>query len=139
MTSNLGSDKWRAGTKSEEVASEIMEIVRQTFRPEFINRLDQIVLFESLTPAMMEQIVAIQLKRVQQRLAKQDIKLEVKSTAQKLLAKQGYDPVYGARPLKRLIQEKILDPLALLMVEGQVKDGDQVQVAVEKNRLKLSH
>jgi ATP-dependent Clp protease ATP-binding subunit ClpB len=138
MTSNLGSDKWKENVKTEAVANEVMEIINQTFRPEFINRLDQIVLFERLSPAMMAKIVEIQLKRVTTRLQKQKIALIFSQKVKEFLAKEGYDPTFGARPLKRAIQEKVLNPLALLMVEGKIKEGQKVRVGLEKGKIILT-
>jgi ATP-dependent Clp protease ATP-binding subunit ClpB len=139
MTSNIGSKKWEVGSgkSTEEIASEIMELVKSTFRPEFINRLDQIVLFESLTPRMLDKIVEIQLKRVKKRLKKQKISLKISQRVKKILAQEGYEPAFGARPLKRAIQERILDPLALLMVEGKIKEGDLVKIGVKKEKIVL--
>lgn len=139
MTSNLGSEKWAEGKNQSvgEIRDEVMQEVKSTFRPEFINRLDQIILFESLRSEDLAQIVAIQLARVQKRLAKQKIELEVSPETQKLLAKLGYDPAFGARPLKRVIREKILDPLALLLVKNEAAEGDRLKVGVEKEKIVL--
>ncbi|HUW21954.1 MAG TPA: AAA family ATPase [Candidatus Bathyarchaeia archaeon] len=135
MTSNLGSDLWLEKKEPEEIEDRMREIIRKSFRPEFINRLDQIVLFESLTLGMLEKIVEIQLERVEIRLKKQKIRLKFSQEAKKILAKEGYDPVFGARPLKRAIQETILNPLASLMVNGQVNEGDRVLVSTEKGKI----
>lgn len=114
------------------------EEVRKTFRPEFINRLDQIILFNELTPKMLNEIVKLQLKRVTKRLAKQKIKIEVSQEAKQLLAKKGYDPEFGARPLKRVIQDLILDEVAMMIVEGRVKEGDKVKVEVKNGQIKVN-
>jgi len=141
MTSNLGSEiirQYAEGKKSkEEMEREVREIIDHSFKPEFINRLDQIVLFESLNEKHIEQIVDLQIKQVERRLADQRIKIEVTPEAKKWLAKHGYNPVFGARPLKRLIQSKILDPLAMMIVEGKVKEGARVVITVKKGELKL--
>ncbi|MEA3355496.1 MAG: AAA family ATPase, partial [Patescibacteria group bacterium] len=121
MTSNLKDEK----------------SVRKTFKPEFINRLDQIIVFDPLTPKMLEKIVTIQLKKVNQRLKNQNLKLKVTDKAKDYLAKLGFDPVFGARPLKRIIQNKILDPLSLMIIENQVKEGSIVIVDINKDKLTL--
>jgi len=107
--------------------------VKKTFRPEFINRLDQIIVFEALTPRMLEQIVELQLERVNQRLSLQGLTLKWTDLAKAHLAKAGYDPVYGARPLKRLIQDKILDELSLRIIEGKFKPGDMIKIDLAKD------
>jgi ATP-dependent Clp protease ATP-binding subunit ClpB len=112
--------------------------VRKTFRPEFINRLDQIVVFNSLTPAMLDKIVELQLSLVEKRLARQKIKTRVTDEAKKLIAKKGYNPEFGARPLKRVIQNVILDDVALMIVERKLKEGDQVKVAVKNGQIKVN-
>ena len=114
-----------------------LEAVKKRFPPEFVNRLDKVIVFSPLTPAMMEKIVELQLKRVEKRLKKQKITLEVSSQAKKYLAKKGFDPEYGARPLKRLIQEAVLNPLALKIVEGKIKEGKKVLVDVDQKGIVL--
>lgn len=141
MTSNLGSEiirQYAEGKKTkEQMEQEVREVINHSFKPEFINRLDQIILFESLTEKHIEQIVELQIKQVEQRLANQQIKIEVTSEAKKWLAQKGYDPVFGARPLKRLIQSEILDPLAMMIVEGKVKEGSKVEVILNQKTQKL--
>jgi ATP-dependent Clp protease ATP-binding subunit ClpB len=107
------------------------------FRPEFLNRIDEIVRFRSLTEADIERIVAIQLRHLKGRLAERRLGLEVSDEAMAWLARRGYDPDYGARPLKRLIQRKISDPLALALLEGRFSDGHTVQVDVAGDDLAL--
>jgi len=114
---------------------QIEEEVKKTFPPEFINRLDQVILFDRLTPEMMGKIVGLQLKKVEQRLLKQNIKLELTDEVKNHLAKLGYDPEFGARPLKRLIQNLILDPLALKIVEGKIKEGQTIKLKLEKDKI----
>lgn len=139
MTSNLGSEKWarKDGKLTEKVKEEVWEDVQKTFRPEFINRLDQIVLFEPLTPEMLKKIVDLQLEKVQQRLEEQKITLKVSDEAKKLLAREGYDSTFGVRPLKRVIQSQILDELALQVVEGKIKEGNIVKVGVKNGKVVL--
>jgi ATP-dependent Clp protease ATP-binding subunit ClpB len=106
-----------------------MEAVRAHFRPEFLNRLDDMIVFDRLTRADMTGIVTIQLRRLEKRLAARKIALELDEGARKWLADEGYDPVYGARPLKRVIQRQLQDPLAEMILAGEVKDGDTVHVS----------
>jgi ATP-dependent Clp protease ATP-binding subunit ClpB len=106
-----------------------MEVVRAAFRPEFLNRLDEILLFHRLDRAHMAAIVAIQLELLSEILAQRKIALSLDDGARAWLAERGYDPVYGARPLKRTIQRELQNPLAGLILEGRVADGESVQVS----------
>ena len=131
MTSNLGSHLIQEmGTKApyDEVKKAVMELVGQHFRPEFINRIDDSVVFHSLTEAQIESIAKIQIGNLQQRLTQQDITLTVAPDALKYLAEVGFDPVYGARPLKRSIQQKLENPLAQALLTGKFKSGDSIKV-----------
>jgi len=133
MTSNLGSEilaNQPEGEDSSAVRGQVMEIVRMTFRPEFVNRLDDILLFHRLTRAHMTGIVEIQLGRLQALLADRKIKLVLDEAAKAWLGDAGYDPVYGARPLKRVIQNRLQNPLAQLILEGTITDGETVRVSV---------
>lgn len=112
--------------------------VKKTFRPEFINRLDQIIVFSPLTPAMIQKITDLQMARVAERLQKQKIKLKVSEEAKKLLAEKGYDPEFGARPLKRVVQDLILDEIALLIVEKKLKARETVEVSVKNGEIKIN-
>jgi ATP-dependent Clp protease ATP-binding subunit ClpB len=112
-----------------------MEDVRRAFRPEFLNRLDEILLFSRLSRANMTDIVEIQLKRLRKLLADRKVELKFDNRALQWLANRGYDPVYGARPLKRVIQRSLQNPLATLLLEGKVKDGDTVEIGVENGEL----
>jgi ATP-dependent Clp protease ATP-binding subunit ClpB len=105
-----------------------MEAVRAHFRPEFLNRLDDMIVFDRLTRADMDGIVEIQLKRLEKRLAARKISLDLDASARQWLADEGYDPVFGARPLKRVIQRSLQDRLAEMILAGDVKDGDTVHV-----------
>jgi ATP-dependent Clp protease ATP-binding subunit ClpB len=111
----------------------VMDEVRMRFRPEFLNRIDEIILFKRLERAQMGVIVEIQLKRLDRLLAARNISMELESRAKGELAKRGYDPAWGARPLKRVIQKDVQDPLARLILEGRVKDGDRVVVTFDGN------
>lgn len=138
MTSNLGQEGRR--NKEEGIRNEdkIMLQLQKTFKPEFLNRIDQIVLYEPLTKKQLSKIVDIELSKVQNRLTEQQIKLEVSEEVKKYLAKNGYDPVFGARPLKRLIQDEILDQLALMMIEGKVKEKTTVNVKLVSGKIRLN-
>jgi ATP-dependent Clp protease ATP-binding subunit ClpB len=132
MTSNLGSEvlaTQMAGQDSAAVREEVMEVVRAHFRPEFLNRLDEILLFHRLTREHMGGIVAIQLGRLKAMLGDRDITMDIDQAAVDRLADAGYDPVYGARPLKRAIQRDLQNPLAMLILEGRVNDGQTVTVS----------
>jgi ATP-dependent Clp protease ATP-binding subunit ClpB len=137
MTGNLGSQIIREEKDENVIKEKITELMKQTFRPEFINRLDQVIVFSPLSQKQLEQIVDIQLKIVEKRLEKQNIKLDVTQSARKLLAQEGFDPDFGARPLKRTIQDKILDELALQIIEGKVKEGETVTVDAPKGKIEL--
>jgi len=138
LTSNLGSDILAAlleGQPSEVAREPVMEVVRRAFRPEFLNRLDEIILFNRLGRGEMRRIVDIQLKQLQKLLDERKIVLEVDEQAKTWLADTGYDPVYGARPLKRVIQRHLQNPLATMLLSGAVKDGDTVSVTVRDGQL----
>jgi len=131
LTSNLGSDILAAQKEGEDVRlaeAGVMARVREHFRPEFLNRLDEIVLFRRLQRVDMASIVTIQLKRLEALLAERNIRIDLDQSARHWLAEAGYDPVYGARPLKRVIQRNLQNPLAGLILEGAVKDGDTVKI-----------
>jgi len=129
MTSNLGAEYLAEGGDVEEVREQVMDVVRSRFRPEFLNRLDEILLFHRLTREQMDAIVDIQLERLQALLAGRQIAVELDPAARTWLADAGYDPVYGARPLKRIIQRNVQDPLAELILQGRVADGETVKVS----------
>jgi ATP-dependent Clp protease ATP-binding subunit ClpB len=134
MTSNIGSRHFAEEVLDPEaVRRHVLEDLRRHFRPEFLNRVDEIIIFHSLTMDHISQIVDIQLKRVEQRLAEQKIILTLTPAAKALLAREGYDPVFGARPLKRVIQKKILDALSLEILAGRFKEGDKIQADVDKS------
>ncbi|MBP32729.1 ATP-dependent chaperone ClpB [Methylobacterium sp. 092160098-2] len=131
MTSNLGSEylvNQPAGEDTDAVRDEVMGVVRGHFRPEFLNRVDEIILFHRLARSEMGAIVEIQLGRLQKLLDERKITLEVDEEAKTWLADKGYDPAYGARPLKRVIQKNVQDPLAELVLSGKIHDGEKVPV-----------
>ena len=138
MTSNLGSEYLAGqgeGDDVEAVREPVMGVVRAHFRPEFLNRLDEIVLFHRLKRSEMGAIVEIQLKRLEALLEDRKIVLTLDDGAKRWLADKGYDPVYGARPLKRVIQRQVQDPLAERILAGSVKDGDAVEITAGSDRL----
>jgi ATP-dependent Clp protease ATP-binding subunit ClpB len=131
LTSNLGSEYLAAlpeGADVGEARGQVMEAVRQAFRPEFLNRLDEILLFRRLTRKDMTAIVDIQLRRLQKLLDERKITLKLDDAAKRWLANAGYDPGYGARPLKRVIQRELQNPLATQILEGKIHEGDAVHV-----------
>ena len=114
---------------------QVMDVVRTAFRPEFLNRVDEIVLFHRLKRADMGAIVDIQMQRLEKLLEERKIVLELDETARDWLSERGYDPAYGARPLKRVIQREVQDPLAERILLGQVKDEDRVKISGGTDRL----
>ena len=136
MTSNLGSSEIQEmiGESRESVKNAVMTEVREHFRPEFINRIDEIVIFNSLGSEAIRRIAAIQLKSLQARVAAQDVTLEVTDEAMAELAEVGFDPHYGARPLKRAIQDRIENRLAMVMLEGSAGPGDTIRVGAKDGR-----
>ncbi len=141
MTSNLGSQRIQELGGEENYASmkaEVMEIVSQQFRPEFINRIDDVVVFHSLAPEHLTRIVDIQLRYLHDRLSERDMALHLDDAAQERLAKAGYDPVYGARPLKRAIQQQLENPLAQQILDGSFGPGDTIHVSVGAEGLEFA-
>ncbi|MFT4547727.1 MAG: ATP-dependent Clp protease ATP-binding subunit ClpB [Verrucomicrobiales bacterium] len=126
MTSNVGSQFITDESDSDKREGLVMGALRDSFRPEFLNRIDETIIFDRLDVEMIKQIVQIQLARVVKRLEKKGLALELSDEASAIVAKEGYDPVYGARPLKRAIQHLILDPLSMAVLEGRFKDGDTI-------------
>ncbi|MEM6354519.1 MAG: ATP-dependent chaperone ClpB, partial [Pseudomonadota bacterium] len=138
LTSNLGAEFLSAlpeGASAKAAEPQVMEVVRASFRPEFLNRLDEIVLFDRLGRDHMAGIVAIQLGLLEKRLEPRKIALDLDQSAQDWLADKGYDPVYGARPLKRVVQKALQDPLAELILGGRLKDGETLKVGVRDGGL----
>ncbi|MBU4332719.1 ATP-dependent chaperone ClpB [Patescibacteria group bacterium] len=142
MTSNIGSDiiqKEAIGFSDHKFKNEtkdkIMDLVREQFKPEFLNRVDEIIMFHSLTKNDIKQIVELQLAQAAKRLEAKNIKLEFSDKLKEFITNKGYDPVYGARPLKRVIQTMIMDELALRIIEGRVKEGAKVKIDTEKGKV----
>jgi ATP-dependent Clp protease ATP-binding subunit ClpB len=135
MTSNLGSQflvDQPEGEDTDAVRDQVMAVVRASFRPEFLNRVDEIILFHRLQRSEMGRIVDIQVGRLQKLLDDRKITIKLDAAAREWLADKGYEPAYGARPLKRAIQKSLQDPLAELILAGKVKDGDTVAVSATK-------
>jgi len=129
MTSNLGAEYLGGEGDVEEVREQVFDVVRSRFRPEFLNRLDEMLIFHRLTRAQMDVIVDIQMARLQSLLADRKITIKLDEAARTWLADKGFDPAYGARPLKRVIQRNVQDNLAELLLEGAIKDGEEVTVS----------
>ncbi len=128
MTSNIGSQYILEATDEAEMEDRVLEALRQHFRPEFLNRVDEIVIFHRLGREQLREIAEIQLEHLRGLLAERGISIELTNAALDVLIEEGYDPAYGARPLKRVIQRRIVDPLALQLIQGDITDGDHVVV-----------
>jgi ATP-dependent Clp protease ATP-binding subunit ClpB len=150
MTSNIGSHfiaeaamKTAALQKTEiaieeGVRREVMDTLREHFRPEFLNRIDEIIIFQPLTREQMRSIIDIQLRGLMKRLEERKIRIELSDRAKDLIIEEGYDPTYGARPLKRTLQRQVLDPLAMRVLQGDFREGDTVRVDVSGGKLQFS-
>jgi ATP-dependent Clp protease ATP-binding subunit ClpB len=130
MTSNVGSQwiKDLSGRDEGEMRRRVLEALNQQFRPEFLNRIDEVIIFHALGMEQLVQIVDIQVRHLRGLLADRKVELDLTDAAKRRLAEAGYDPVYGARPLKRVIQKELQDPLALKLLQGEFKDGDRILV-----------
>jgi ATP-dependent Clp protease ATP-binding subunit ClpB len=140
MTSNLGSEFLANQEDGEDVEAArplVMEVVRRHFRPEFLNRIDETILFKRLGRAEMGDIVRIQLARVEKLLGDRRLTLALDSGASAWLADKGYDPVYGARPLKRVIQKELVDPIARKLLAGDLADGSVIEVSAGEDGLAI--
>jgi len=147
MTSNVGSQflKSKAGlgfstdekesARQEDYKSKVLEVLKRSFRPEFLNRIDEIIVFKPLSQKEIERIVELQLAEIQKRLAEKNISIVLDPEAKKYLAREGFDPEFGARPLKRLMQKLILDALADKIIRGEIKDGSKVKINYRQNSL----
>ena len=138
MTSNVGSQAIMdfSGDDLSALDNQMLDVLRQHFRPEFLNRIDDIVIFDRIRPEAMRAIVDVQLKRVTRQVKdSRDITLEFDDSVRDMLARDGYDPAFGARPLKRLVQKRVLDPLALELIDGRIHDGMTVTVSVADDRV----
>jgi ATP-dependent Clp protease ATP-binding subunit ClpB len=130
LTSNLGSQFLLESHSDEKAKSLVLTEVRKHFRPELLNRLDDMIVFHHLKQEQLTQIVDIQLEQVKALLQAKNLSMVVEPKAKELLAERGYDPIYGARPLKRLITDLILNPLSIKLLEGEFRSGDQVEIKV---------
>jgi ATP-dependent Clp protease ATP-binding subunit ClpB len=143
MTSNLGSpiiqeyfmEGKNTGSAHRDMEDKVMAELKRHFRPEFLNRVDDVIIFQSLDEEELARIVDIQIGRLEKRLAQQNLTLDVDAAAKKLLAKEGYDPQFGARPLKRAVQEQLLNPLSMKLLEGDFKAGDRIKVTASSEGL----
>ena len=140
MTSNMGSEYLANLDHDDDVEKArpaVMETVRRHFRPEFLNRIDEIILFKRLGRSEMDDIVKIQLQRVEKLLADRRMSIALDSAATHWLAERGYDPVYGARPLKRVIQKELVDPIARKLLAGELEDGAVIDVSAAADGLEI--
>jgi ATP-dependent Clp protease ATP-binding subunit ClpB len=137
MTSNVGSQFITEEESKEGRSRLVMDALRAHFRPEFLNRVDEIIIFDRLTEDDLKKIVEIQLRRLTKRLEQQKVTLELSDSAKELIAREGYDPVYGARPLRRTIQKEILNPLSIDILEGKVREGQTVRVDAKNGALEF--
>jgi ATP-dependent Clp protease ATP-binding subunit ClpB len=146
MTSNLGSpiiqeyfmEGKTTGSALRDMEDKVMAELKRHFRPEFLNRVDDVIIFQSLDEEELARIVEIQIARLEKRLAQQNLTLDVDAAAKKLLAKEGYDPQFGARPLKRAVQEQLLNPLSMKLLEGEFKPGDKIKVTTKDDQLQFA-
>jgi ATP-dependent Clp protease ATP-binding subunit ClpB len=150
MTSNVGSHfiadasvaaSMRAGGGSgidENVKRQVLETLREQFRPEFLNRVDEIIVFHALSREEMRSIIDIQLRGLTKRLEERKIRVELTDNAKGLIIAEGYDPMYGARPLKRTIQRRVLDPLAVRVLQGDFREGDTVRIDASDGALQMT-
>jgi ATP-dependent Clp protease ATP-binding subunit ClpB len=141
MTSNVGTEflDGRETVTDDQKRELVLTALRQHFRPEFLNRVDEIVIFHGLTREHLKEIVDIQVRRLSRLLAERQLEIELTDEAKALLAEEGYDPAYGARPLKRVIQRQVQDPLALRLLQGEFCEGDRVRVDARDGHLTFEH
>jgi ATP-dependent Clp protease ATP-binding subunit ClpB len=142
MTSNLGSQfladqTTGGGTITEGTRRQVLEALRTHFKPEFLNRIDETIFFHSLGREHMKRIIDIQVRGLMKRLVERKIHVELTDAAKEQLVREGYDPAYGARPLKRTIQRRVLDPLALRVLQGEFGEGDSITIDAVAGSLKF--
>jgi ATP-dependent Clp protease ATP-binding subunit ClpB len=138
MTSNLGGELWMGGREVDVMRDSITHVLQAHFKPEFLNRIDDTIIFQSLSEMHISKIVDIQLKQLDHRLAAQQITLETDAAARQIIAKDGFDPQFGARPLKRAIQDLLLDPLATQLLQGDFGPGDKITALGKHGEIKFS-
>jgi len=140
MTSNVGSQFIQElGSNRREMENRVTEALRSNFKPEFLNRVDEIIIFHNLTQEEIQKIVVIQVQHLASRLADKNISIVLEEATSAFIAQKGYDPVYGARPLKRLIQKQIENPLSMAILEGKVQEGDHISIDMEKDEIVFKH
>ena len=135
MTSNLASEVLQADENSSTADKKVWEVLHKHFKPEFLNRLSGVIMFNSLSPKDLLQISEQQLKRVQERMQENNIELKISDDLALHFAEIGYDPIFGARPLRRVIEEKLIDEIAMRMIEGTVKPGDTLEPKVKDGNI----
>jgi ATP-dependent Clp protease ATP-binding subunit ClpB len=139
MTSNLGSREIQdVGDDEKQVREAVLQTLREHFKPEFLNRIDDIVIFHQLSREQIAQIIDVQLEKLRLMLGERGITLELEDSAKQLLSREGYDPNYGARPLKRAIQTLIQNPLAVKLLRGEIAAGQKIRVAAEGDEMKFT-
>jgi ATP-dependent Clp protease ATP-binding subunit ClpB len=139
MTSNVGSQYIQDLDNEVKIKEEIDEALKGQFRPEFLNRIDEKIIFHSLTKDDIFKIIDIQISYLQNNLSEQDIEIDLTKAAKEELLELGFDPAYGARPLRRVIQNQIKDELAILILEEKIKEGDKVEVDFENGEFKFNN
>jgi ATP-dependent Clp protease ATP-binding subunit ClpB len=139
MTSNIGSDLILEEENTGTIRDSLLELLKRNFRPEFLNRIDETVIFNRLGKNEIGKIVDIQLDRLAQRMAERKITLNISGAAKEFLAERGYDPMYGARPLKRAIQAELENPLAKLVISGKIREGDVITADRKDGELVFSN
>jgi ATP-dependent Clp protease ATP-binding subunit ClpB len=142
MTSNLGSREIQSATENpladRDIRSDVLQVLRDHFKPEFLNRVDDIVVFKQLSREQIARIIDVQLEKLRKTLDERGIGLELDDSARDLLVQEGYDPVYGARPLKRAIQTLVQNPLAVSLLKGEIASGSTVNVSAEKGEMNFT-
>jgi ATP-dependent Clp protease ATP-binding subunit ClpB len=142
MTSNLGSREIQAATENpladRDIRTNVLQVLRDHFKPEFLNRIDDIVVFKQLGKEQIAEIIDVQLEKLRKNLEERGITIELDDTAKELLVKEGYDPVYGARPLKRAIQTLIQNPLAVSLLKADIASGQTVRISAENGEMKFT-
>jgi ATP-dependent Clp protease ATP-binding subunit ClpB len=135
MTSNLGTEQIERQDTKENLRRKLLAEFRRHLRPEFLNRIDEIVIFNHLSEKNMEKIVDMQFSQIMQRLNERGLRIELTDDAREFLAKEGYEPDFGARPLKRLVQKRVVDPLSLRILNGELKAGDKVEIGLKDSQI----
>jgi len=142
MTSNLGSREIQAATENpladRDIRANVLQVLRDHFKPEFLNRIDDIVVFTQLSKEQIATIIDVQLEKLRKMLDDRGISIELDQSARDLLVAEGYDPVYGARPLKRAIQTLVQNPLAVRLLQGDIASGSTVRVSAENGEMKFN-